>query len=192
MKNSTTLKSAIAGVTALVAVALAAPAGASPITTNTWYTFGFNGTGSALAGPVALGTNPASLAAPDAPWTISLAGPANLTITDLEISGDYFTLYDNGVLLGTSDPGVPNATNACNIDISCALADSNYGKGTFLLGAGDHSITGIFEGVIGYGDGAFTIAATTAPTPAPEPMTLAIFGAGLLGAAAATRRQKKV
>jgi hypothetical protein len=188
VKNSTTLKSAIAGMTALAAVALAAPASAGPITTGTWYTFSFAGTGSPLSLSPSIPTNPVSQAAP-APWTITLSGAANLTITDLETSGDYFTLYDNGVLLGTSDPGVPNATNACYIDISCALADSNYGKGTFLLGAGDHSITGIFEGVIGAGDGAFMIAA--APTPAPEPATLAIFGAGLIGAAAAMRRQKK-
>ena len=36
-----------------------------------------------------------------------------------------------------------------------------------------------------------TASLKTAPTPAPEPMTLAIFGAGLIGAAAAMRRKKK-
>ena len=52
------------------------------------------------------------------------------------------------------------------------------------LGAGDHSITGVWHGVIGTGDGALII------QEVPEPITLTLFGAGLAGAAALRRRKK--
>ena len=87
--------------------------------------------------------------------------------------------------MGTTATGVANGSSGCGSDIGCALADPNYGKGVFALGAGSHSLTGIFNGDISFGDGALIV------REVPEPVTLSLFGAGLAGAVAMRRRKKK-
>ena len=162
----------------------AGPASAAVLSTNTWYTFGFGSTGSALGAPFQTGTNPNALALDAGPWTFTLSGPANLLVTDMETSGDYFSLYDFGNLIGTTSTGNAFATSVCGSDIGCALANGDYGNGLFALGAGNHSLTGIFEGVVGNGEGSLIV------QEVPEPITLTLFGAGLAGAAALRRRKK--
>jgi hypothetical protein len=182
MKARTIMGALLAGAIGLAVTA--GPATAAAISTNTWYTFGFGSAGGALGAPLQTGTNPSALALDAGPWTFNLSGPATLFVTDMEQSGDYFSLYDNLVLLGSTDPGTPGA-GFCGSDIGCALADGSFGKGIFALGAGSHSLTGIFNGVIGDGDGSLIV------QEVPEPLTLSLFGAGLAGAVAMRRRKNK-
>jgi PEP-CTERM motif len=187
------------------AVFCAAPAQADNIVTGTWYTFGFHGAPtdpkapgypytSPLYGPGSeLGTdasgNPISVGAPAAPWVITLNGPGTITITDVELSGDQFTLFDNGILLGTTSTPVANVVDSPIDCVPCALNSPDFSHGIFVLGAGMNVITGFLDpGSPGFGYGDFIIAGSSA---VPEPLTLSFFGAGLAAAAALRRRKKR-
>ena len=126
---------------------------------------------------------PSGVLAPSAPWTITLSKPATLTVTDVEVSGDQFTFFDNGVLLGTTSPPVPFAqfVGEC---ISCALASSNFSHGFFTLPAGVNVITGVYDGGAGFGDGDFVVGV-------PEPASWALMLIGVSGLGVALRSRRK-
>lgn len=170
----------------LIAGAAAAPLKAAPISTDQWYTFGFDGVGSSLSSGLGfiLGTNPPSLAAPDPAWTFTNAAPVQLVVSDGFASGDQFSFFDFGVLIGTTSASTSG--DQCNEDITACLADDSFSHGSFLLGPGNHSITG--EQISGItGAGFFQIASTTVP----EPMSLGLFGAGIAGLAFMRRKRRR-
>ena len=175
-------------VAAVMAVAVPSAAQAAPILLNQWYTFSFGGLGSALGdgSGVTLGVNPAAIAAPGTPWDFTTVGPAQLVVSDGFNSGDRFELFDNLSSLGLTS--TPTGGGNCGSDITACLADITISKGTFILGAGSHSLTGTIAASFGAGAGFFQVADITA---VPEPVTFSIFGAGLLGAAAMRRRKAK-
>lgn len=168
----------------ILALGVAGTAAAGPVSTDTWYTFGF-GTppDSAVSGNSFVpGTNPSSSLADDPPWTITLTGPATLTVLDLFLSVDQFIAYDFGVALGTTS--APTSGGGAGSNITAALADSRYSRGFFLLGAGNHSIT--IEHIAGQpGAGVFEITNNV-----PEPASAALLAIGLAGLAAARRRKR--
>lgn len=134
-------------------------------------------------------------------WIIDGAG--TLTVTDLEASGDYFELFDNGSPMalaaspfsipgqsgvlsgGDSYTSTPSYGDYVGEDIDGALADSNFSSGTFALNAGVNDITIYYVGSVGEGDMAFI--AETAPTP--EPSSFALFATGLMGIMFAFRKK---
>jgi hypothetical protein len=177
----------LAGAAVAAVGAISAPALADNIVPNTWYAFGFTTTGTPLFGPgFAAGTSPAGVLAPTAPWTITLAHPALLTVTDVEISGDTFSMFDNGIALGPMSVPVPSGSTVGEC-ISCALADPNFSHGYFLLPAGVNVITGIQDGVINFGDGDFMVS-----VPEPATWSLMLLGFGGLGAALRSRRKTAI
>jgi PEP-CTERM motif len=174
-----------AGAAAAALAAISAPAQAADnITTGQWYAFAFGATGAALTGGGVPGTSPNGVSAPSAPWTITLSKPATLTVTDVETSGDQFTMFDNGTLLGTTSTPVPFAEQVGEC-ISCALASSNFSHGTFALQAGVNVISGTFDGAVGFGDGDFIVS----NVPEPASWALMLIGVGGLGVALRSRRR---
>ncbi|MBV8684695.1 MAG: PEPxxWA-CTERM sorting domain-containing protein [Caulobacteraceae bacterium] len=160
--------------------AISAPAVADNIGTGVWYAFAFASSGSALTGGGVPGTNPSGVSAPTGPWIITLSRPTPLTVVDVEASGDQFTLYDNGKVLGeTSTPSFGSYVGEC---ISCALADPNFSRGYFTLPAGKNVISGVFDTGFGFGDGDFGVAVGV-----PEPASWALMLVGLGGLGVATR-----
>jgi hypothetical protein len=156
-------------------------ANATAVATNTWYEFGFSGTGGdALISGV--GFAPATNAPDGNPivqvdspaWTITSAVPLTLYVQDLFLSLDQFDMFNNAVDLGNSSANTPGAD--CGSDITACIANADFSRGTYFLPAGSSSITGIHvQGVAG--------AAVFELTPAPEPSSLALLGAGLLAIA---------
>jgi hypothetical protein len=77
------------------------------------------------------------------PWTFT--GPATLTVTDAFTSGDVFQIFDFNQLIGTTSAAT-SGTN-CSSDPSATsnpdvcLTNNALSHGTFVLGAGSHSIT---------------------------------------------------
>jgi hypothetical protein len=174
----------------LSAVALPAFAGTETIGLNQWYTasFGESFPSPVIGGVFQVGTHPNAIATTvgSTDWSIDLTGPAPLTVVDMETSGDQFQVLDNGVVLGLTSTPIDGDTSA-GACISCALADSNYSRGIFFLGAGVNDITINYVGVIGDGDVSFLVGTSSVPEPATWALMLAGFGG--LGAALRSRRK---
>jgi hypothetical protein len=114
-----------------------------------------------------------------------------LTVVDAGFSGDRFQIFDNGVSLGLTGAAVNSYPNSIGLDFDAALSNSNFSRGIFSLGAGNHSITGLLS-VSALDDSSAPLNATVGGlniTPVPEPETYALMLAGL--ALVAARRRAK-
>jgi hypothetical protein len=216
--------------TALVASALAAaalgtvsiPAQADNIVTNQWYTAGLSGTvGDPLTvppsqidrnGPILPSGTADALAAPGSgnlSAVITLPNGGFLTVTDVQRSGDQFTMDVNGIgataAVGNptgltpggqqavgSDTSVPIlSTTFCDGDISCGLSDPDFSSGTFALPAGTDTISGVlFAAQGGSGVMDFIVEPKPATTTIPEPASWLLLSSALLGFGIMRRRNR--
>ena len=91
--------------------------------------------------------------------------------------------FDNNVSLGLTDAvaaGQPGGDVCGNAVLSC-LANPLMSHGTFLLGAGNHSLTGIAtNSPFGQGAAFFIIRAVT-QVPEPGSLALVALALGILG-----------
>lgn len=175
---------------AIAAAFTAAPAAASTVLPNTWYSFSFGAVGSSFANGVdgGSGTNPDSLNAPDPNWDFTLLTAGSITFVDAFLSGDQFNITDFGSSIGSTS--APTVGDTCHDDITACLANPNISKGTFALGAGSHSINGtLITGVPGYigGSGFFRI---DVAVPEPATWVMMLLGFGAIGLSMRIRRKR--
>ena len=129
----------------LFSVAVALPAAAGSIDSyinGPWLKFFFDGLGSdaygcSYCGGQSEGSNRVFL--DPAPWSLNLAAPAVLTITDIFLRGDNFNLYDFNSLILTTPP-VASGSN-CGPDPESCYGAAGVSYGTIDLAAGPHSLT---------------------------------------------------
>jgi hypothetical protein len=159
---------------------------AGPITTDQWYGFAwFDPMPSATSGYLVPSADASVLDPGASPWTISLASPAYFVVVDGFESVDQFEVFDGGLSLGLTSSPTAHAYGCSggNGPEHC-LADIQYSRGSFLLGAGDHTIN--ITTVTGFspGGGWFQV-----DSGVPEPSTLGLVG--LAGLAIIARRRKR-
>ena len=153
----------------LLTLVLAATAIAGPISIGTWYEFGFDPNhfpmvaGCLPDDPAGVPCRPAigtvNLDAP--PWTFTAPAPVMLAVTDGFLAGDTFSVFDFGVLLG-STPAVLMGPS-CGFDPNVCFADPDISHASFLLAAGSHSLTITVQPAQILGEGFFRV--QTVPEP---------------------------
>lgn len=171
----------------LMLAAGSSPAVAGPISLGTWYEFGFDPNHT----PFAAGCQPAdpggvpcragigSVFLDAAPWTLTSSTAVVFTITDGFLSGDFFDVFDLGLLVG-STPSV-SLFGGCGLDPRVCVLDPSMSHASLLLPAGAHSITVFVHEAQILGEGFFIA------TPVPEPTTFALVA---IGAVALVRRSR--
>lgn len=118
--------------------------------------------------------------------TIAAGQVGTLTVVDAGFSGDRFQVWDGATLLGSTGLAVNgDPAGAITFDPDAALANADFSRGTFTLGAGTHVITGLmFESTTdAFGPLNATIGGVRLSVSAvPEPATYAtlLIGLGLL------------
>jgi PEP-CTERM motif-containing protein len=187
LRNSLLLSACVA-----ILGAVMAPARASTIDTDIWYAGHFGSTaGVGLSPGFVVGTsppdgNPTMIAPAGAPWTVTLSKPGELTITDVEESGDQFTLTFTGATTGTVTTSTPVLGADVGECISCALSNPDFSSGVFALNAGTTSFVGAPVFMRAPGDFDFEVT-----TIVPEPSTWAMMALGFAGLGYAGYRKAK-
>jgi len=172
----------------LVLLIFSGAALAGVINPGQWYGFMWSGSSFPIAttGQQTSSVDASVLDPGSGPWTIDLAAPAYLIVVDGFASGDQFEAFDGGVSLGLT-LSVSTGTDECSggDGPNHCLADSRYSSGSFLLGAGSHSLT--ISTVSGYTSGGAWFGVGTSEVP--EPSTMALVGLAGLGLLAWRRKR---
>ena len=118
--------------------------------------------------------------------TIAAGQVGTLTVVDAGFSGDRFDVYDGTALLGRTGAAVNgDATGTITFDYDAALANTDFSRGSFTLGAGNHVITGFLAvsasdsyGLLNATMGGVKL--TVSPVPEPASSALLLIGLGLV------------
>lgn len=158
---------------------------ATPITVGDplWYEFRFTTVGvDAVDGTFTVPSSGGnSQEAPAPPWTFSSPVATSLRVVDAFMYGDAFNIYDFGSLIGqTSLVNIGGGTGISDPELT--WLDPLFSSGTFLLAAGDHSLTIQPYQIYSSGAAYFRVDAV------PEPATLLLFGSGLIVLAGIRRK----
>ena len=117
------------------------------------------------------------------PLTFSSTSAVKLSVTDTFIDGDRFLVLDNNKPIGTTS--IPSNDGDTIGDPNAAFKSIKWSHGTFMLGAGSHSLQFVtIDEALGYpGGGAFfrLDSQGTISGKAPEPGSFTLLAIGLAG-----------
>ena len=121
-------------------------------------------------------------------WEFDLPAGYSLYVTDAFLSGDQFAVYNDGVPLGLTSY-VPTGIGGYK-DPQVAYDSGLFSRGEFPLSAGYYGNIHLLVELSPHGSGgAFIKIDHSSLSPVPEPATMVLLGAGLLGLTA-VRREK--
>jgi hypothetical protein len=221
MQRTSWIATSIAGVIGIAV--MATRASADNIVLNQWYTGAFTMPSPA---PLTAGVNDGFLGtdgpvlpdgfadavlAPVTPWVITLSQYATLTVTDVEASGDFFQMFDNGLPMIPApspftavgqNPGQAGRSNGLTsvptidapfdrTDINVALGNADFSSGTFYLSPGQNMITGEWQLNPSEGTGEFDFIAEPYAGSVPELSTWVMMFLGFAGLGRAGYRKVK-
>ena len=178
--------------TVLGALSLGLPLYAGSITLGEFSQFSFTGVGVPAAGcdpadPAGAfcigssGTPTTFLDAP--PWTfVAPVQGVLLSVTDAFQSGDRFNILDNGLSIGLTSAFTPGVD--CGDDPAVCITTPGMSTGTFLLGAGSHSLTIVPVEASPFGGTGYFLAEAV-----PEPATWLSLATALVLAAMFRRKR---
>jgi hypothetical protein len=179
----------IAAITALLLGGFALSAHAETVNVsqdNTWYQFDVDEWVDDQLRWVALDESLLS-------FSITLAAPAYLTVVDGGFGGDSYSIFDQGNLIGFTSAGANTYPGSVVLDFDAALGNASYGQAIFLLGAGNHLITGaLAQSALadGFPLNASVGGLKVSAVPLPASGLLLLLGSGTLGLFG--RRNRKV
>lgn len=152
---------------------IAATAGPTPLLVDAgYYRIGWDNVGAHAGGRAATG---GLLASAGDPFTFTTVGLTTILIGDFQASTEQFEVFLNGFSQGLSSAPTAGSSTATDLaGVSDALANLNFSRMSFDVGAGAHSIDVILR--VGAGlPGSGFIALTTSTNAVPEPSTLALL-----------------
>jgi hypothetical protein len=112
-------------------------------------------------------------------------GPAQINVTDGFWTGDAFTVFDNGQLLGTTGAVAATTGDGCNHPSAC-LDDPIYSHGSWTVAAGENDLT-IDATTSPYAGGGNAWVESAPLSTTPEPESICLFGSGILSLAGILR-----
>jgi hypothetical protein len=119
-------------------------------------------------------------------FNIAAGYQGTLTVVDGGFAGDRFLVTDASTVLGRTSAPIASYPDSVGLDFDAALADSRYSQGTWVMGAGSHSVSGFMirslsiDGVpLNATVGAVRLEVSAVPEPSALAMLLA--GIGVLG-----------
>ena len=128
-------------------------------------------------------------------YSFTLASAGVFSITDDFVVTDTYELLTGGtsnVLLTTSPGTLPSYWTSTGSEGDYAWADADYSKGQLFLGPGSYSIDVWDIADKGLPAGLWVRLDLVKASGVPEPTTLSLLAAGLLGFAASRRRARRV